>query len=65
MSTLSYSKYDDIGAFEGLYQQASDSAEYGWRNFIEGFEILKADFSQVNNKSRMPRLTRLLLKTSR
>jgi len=38
--------------------------DQGWRNFIEGFEFSKADFSQGNKKSRMPtRLTRLLLKT--
>ena len=57
MSTLSYLNYDDIGAFEGLYQQyqqAPDSVGQGWRNFIEGFEFSKADFSQGNKKSRMP-----------
>ena len=57
MNTLSYLNYD---AFEGLYhqfqqyQQAPDSVEQGWRNFIEGFEFSKADFSQGNKKSRMP-----------
>jgi len=25
-----------------------------WRNFIEGFEFSKVDFSQGNKKSRMP-----------
>ena len=68
MSTLSYLNYDDIGAFEGLYQQyqqAPDSVDQGWRNFIEGFEFSKADFSQGNKKSRCPKLTRLLLKPSR
>ena len=57
MSTLSYLNYDDIGAFEGLYQQfqqASDSVDQERRNFIEGFEISKADFSQGNKKIRMP-----------
>ena len=57
MSTLSYLNYDDIGVFGGLYQkyqQAPDSVDQGWRNFIEGFEFSKADFSQGNKKSRMP-----------
>ena len=57
MNTLSYLNYDDIGVFGGLYQQyqqAPDSVDQGWRNFIEGFEFSKADFSQVNKKSRMP-----------
>ena len=30
------------------------SVDQGWRNFIEGFEFSKADFSQGNKKSRMP-----------
>ena len=53
MSTLSYLNYDDIGAFEGLYQQyqqALESVDKEWCNFIEGFEFSKADFSQVNKK---------------
>jgi len=57
MSTLSYLNYDDIGVFEELYQQyqqASDSVDQEWRNFIEGFEFSKADSSQGNKKSRMP-----------
>ena len=54
MSTLSYLNYDDIGAFEGLYQQAPDSVDQEWRNFIEWFEFSKADFSQGNKKIRMP-----------
>ena len=57
MSTLSYLNYDDIGAFEGHYQQyqlAPDSVDQGWCNFIEGFEFSKADFYQGNKKSRMP-----------
>ena len=57
MSILSYLNYNDIGAFEGLYQQyqeAPDSVDHGWRNFIEGFEFSKADISQGNKKSRMP-----------
>ena len=40
MSTLSYLNYADIGAFEVFYQQsqqAPDSADQGWRNFIEWF----------------------------
>ena len=68
MSTLSYLNYDDIGAFEGLYQQyqqAPDSVDGGWRYFIEGFEFSKADFSQGNKKVGYHRLTRLLLKPSR
>jgi len=28
--------------------------DQGWRNFIEGFEFSKADFSQGNKKSRRP-----------
>ena len=58
MSSLYYLNYDDIVAFEGLYQQyqqAQDSVDQGWRNFIEGFEFSKADFSQGNKKSRMHR----------
>ena len=42
MSTLSYLNYDDIGAFEGLYQQYQqdpDSVDQGCRNFIKGFEF--------------------------
>ena len=57
MSSLSYLNYADLGAFEGLYQQyqqAPDSVDQGWRNFIEVFEFSKADFSQGNKKSRMP-----------
>jgi len=57
MSTLSYLNYDDIGAFEGLYQQyqqAPDSVDQVCRNFIKGFEFSKVDFSQGNKKSRMP-----------
>ena len=57
MSTLSYLNYDDIGSFEGFYQQyqqATDSVDQEWRNFIEGYEYSKADFSQWNKKSRMP-----------
>ena len=56
MRTLSYLNYDDIGAFEGLYQQyqqAPDSVDQGCRNFIKGFEFSKVDFSQGNKKSRM------------
>ena len=56
MSIHSYLNYADIGAFEGLYQkyqQAPDSVDQGWRNFIEGFEFSKADFSQGNRKRRM------------
>jgi len=57
MSTLFFLNYDDIDTFEGLYQQyqqAPDSVDQGWRNFIEGFEFSKTDFSQGNKKSRMP-----------
>ena len=57
MSTLSYLNYADIGAFAGLYQkyqQAPDSVDQWWRNFIAGFEFTKADFSQGNKKSQMP-----------
>ena len=56
MGTLSYLNYADIGAFKGLYQQyqqAPNSVDQGWRNFIEGFEFSKGDFSQRNKKSRM------------
>ena len=59
MSTLSYLNYDDIGAFEGLYQQyqqAPDSVNQGWRNFMVGFKFSKADFPQENKKSRMPQV---------
>ena len=68
MSTLSYLNYADLGAFEVLYQQyqqAPDSVDQWWRNFIEGFEFSKADFPQETKKAGCPRLTRLLLKTSR
>ena len=54
MSTLSYLNYDDIVAVEGLYQQyqqAPDSVEQGWRNFIEGFEFSKADFLKRTKKA--------------
>jgi len=58
MSTLSYLNYADISAFEGLYQQyqqAPDSVDQGWSNFIEGFEFSKADFSQgVQKKPDAP-----------
>ena len=55
MSTLSYLNYDDLGSFEGLYQQyqqALESVDKEWCNFIEGFEFSKADFSQGNKKAR-------------
>jgi len=49
MNPLSYLNNADIGAFEGLYQQYQqdpNSVDQEWRNFFEGFEFSKADFSQ-------------------
>ncbi|RTZ86488.1 MAG: 2-oxoglutarate dehydrogenase E1 component, partial [SAR324 cluster bacterium] len=49
MNPLSYLNNADIGAFEGLYQQYQqdpNSIDQEWRNFFEGFEFSKADFSQ-------------------
>ena len=66
MSTLSYLNYDDIGAFEGLYQQyqhAPDSVGQGCPDFIEGFEFSKADFSQGNKKIRMPQAHQIFAET--
>ena len=57
MSIISYLNYAEIVAFEGLYQQyqqALDSVDQWWHNFIEGFEFSNADFSQENKKSRIP-----------
>ena len=59
MGILYYLNSNDIGAFEGLYQQyqqAPCSVDQGWLNFIEGFEFSKADFSQGNKKNRMPQV---------
>ena len=48
MNPLSYLNNADIGAFEGLYQQYQqdpNSIDQEWRNFFEGFEFSKANFS--------------------
>jgi 2-oxoglutarate dehydrogenase E1 component len=53
MTPLSYLNNADIGAFEGLYQQYQqdpDSVDQEWRNFFEGFEFSKTDYSQVKAK---------------
>ncbi len=51
MNPLSYLNNADIGAFEGLYQQYQQdpkSVDPEWRNFFEGFEFSKEDYTQVS-----------------
>jgi 2-oxoglutarate dehydrogenase E1 component len=53
MNPLSYLNNSDIGAFEGLYQQYlqdAHSVDPEWRNFFEGFEFSKADYTQSASK---------------
>mgnify|MGYP003957517869 FL=1 len=53
MNPLSYLNNADIGAFEGLYQQYlqdPQSVDPEWRNFFEGFEFSKTDYTQSATK---------------
>jgi len=53
MNPLSYLNNADIGAFEGLYQQYlqdPQSVDPEWRNFFEGFEFSKTDYTQLPQK---------------
>ncbi|MBC8259484.1 MAG: 2-oxoglutarate dehydrogenase E1 component [SAR324 cluster bacterium] len=53
MNPLSYLNNSDIGAFEGLYhqyQQDPESVDPEWRNFFDGFEFSKADYTQAETK---------------
>ena len=54
MSPLSYLNNADIDAFEGLYQQFKQdpkSVDPEWRNFFEGFEFSKTDYTQAPTKT--------------
>ena len=51
MNPLSYLNNADIDAFEGLYQQFKQdpqSVDPEWRNFFEGFEVSKTDYTQAS-----------------
>jgi len=53
MNPLSYLNNADIDAFEGLYQQFKQdpqSVDPEWRNFFEGFEFSKTDYTQAPTK---------------
>ena len=54
MNPLSYLNNADIDAFEGLYQQFKQdpqSVDPEWRNFFEGFEFSKTDYTQAPTKN--------------
>jgi 2-oxoglutarate dehydrogenase E1 component len=54
MNPLSYLNNADIDAFEGLYQQYKQdpqSVDPEWRNFFEGFEFSKTDYTQAPTKN--------------
>ena len=53
MNPLSYLSNAELDAFEGLYhqfQQDPFSVDQEWRNFFEGFEFSRTDFTQKNDK---------------
>ncbi len=54
MKPLSFLGNAEIDAFEGLYhqyQQDPFSVDQEWRNFFEGFEFSRTDFTQRDNKT--------------
>ena len=54
MTPLSYLSNAELEAFEGLYhkfQQDPFSVDQEWRNFFEGFEFSRTDFTQKNDKT--------------
>ena len=53
MTPLSYLSNAELEVFEGLYnqfQQDPFSVDQEWRNFFEGFEFSRTDFTQKNDK---------------
>ena len=61
MNPLSYLNNADIGAFEGLYQQYlqdPQSVDPEWRNFFEGFEFSKTDYTQSATKKKPQKIKR-------
>ncbi len=54
MNPLSYLSNAELDAFEGLYhqyQQDPFSVDQEWRNFFEGFEFSRTDFTQKDDKT--------------
>ncbi len=54
MTPLSYLSNAELDVFEGLYhqfQQDPFSVDQEWRNFFEGFEFSRTDFTQKNDKT--------------
>ena len=65
MSTLSYLNYDNIGAFEGLYQQyqqTTDFVDQEWYDFLSGLNFQRQIFFNGTKEAGCPTLVRLLLK---